>query len=71
MAISLGVYPIFRQTQINIDPENDQFLVETNLPTPDDCQGRTVNLLEGNGEHDDKQMGIFSKFSSTMFFTKL
>jgi len=24
--------------QINIDPENDQFLVETNLPTPI-CQG--------------------------------
>ena len=32
--------------KINIDPENDNFLVETNLPTP---SARVyVNLLEGN-----------------------
>ena len=30
----------------NIDPENDQFIVETSLPNPI-CQGRTVNLPEG------------------------
>jgi hypothetical protein len=32
--------------QINIDPENEQFLVETNLPTPMTARGY-VNLLEG------------------------
>ena len=32
--------------QINIDPENHQFLEETNLPNPI-YQGPTVNLLEG------------------------
>ena len=32
--------------QINIDLENDQFLVETSLPTPN-YQGRIVTLLEG------------------------
>ena len=32
----------------NIHPENHIYLEETNLPTPI-YQGRTVNLLEGNG----------------------
>ena len=32
--------------QINIDPENEQFLVETNLPTPMTARVY-VNLLEG------------------------
>ena len=30
-----------------VDPENDQFLVETNLPTPMTARVY-VNLLEGN-----------------------
>ena len=42
--------PVLTLWYINIDPENDQFLVETNLPTPI-WQGPTVNLLEGNAQH--------------------
>ena len=38
------VYPLVNE---QLDPENHQFLVETNLPTP--MTGRVyVNLLEGN-----------------------
>ena len=32
-----------------VDPENNQFLMETNLPTPTTARVY-VNLLEGNGD---------------------
>ena len=35
----------YKWVNFHIDPENHQFLVETNLPTPI-WQGRTVNLLQ-------------------------
>ena len=38
----LAIYPLVNKQ----DPENSQFLMETNLPTPI-WQGQTVNLLEG------------------------
>ena len=39
------VYPLVDE---QLDPENHQFLMETSLPTQKNCQGRTVNLPEGN-----------------------
>ena len=44
--ISKYIYIYYTLWQTNIDPENEQLLVETNLPSPI-CQGRIVNSLEG------------------------
>ena len=47
---------------INIDPENHQFLMETNLPSPMTARVY-VNLPEGNGYQVDIS-GICSSDSS-------
>ena len=41
--ISIRIYPLVNK---QFDPENEQFIVETSLPTPI-WQGRTVNLPKG------------------------
>ena len=43
---NIYIYIYYTLWQTNIDLENEQLLVETNLPSPI-CQGRIVNSLEG------------------------
>ena len=50
LAMKWCIYPLVNQ---QFDPENHQFIVVSHSSSkPDDCQGRTVNLLEGKVNFD-------------------
>ena len=49
-----------QQVNKQLDPENNQFFMETNHSSsnPDDCQGQHVNLLEGNQQSPSHGIAI-------------